>query len=215
MDDTLWRSFEHDAVDPRDRYKMMSGAIVPRPIALVTTVAEDGTLNAAPISFFNCLSADPGILALGVETRDDGSIKDTGTNIRLAGEFCVNMVSEAMFEAMRICAQPEAPEVDEIALSGLTPVPSTSIAPPRLAEAPAAFECKRHVTLEISASRQIVLGRVTWMHYREDVIDAEKSYIRQERMNLVGRMSGPSYVRLNDIFTELPDPAPAPGGPRR
>ena len=206
-----WHSFAHDDVAPKDRYKMMSGAIVPRPIALVTTLGPDGTANAAPISFFNCLSADPGILALGVETRDDGSVKDTGANIRLSGEFCVNLVSEAMFDAMRICAQPEDAEIDEIALSGLTPVPSSSIAPPRLAEAPAAFECKRHVTLEVSASRQIILGRVTWMHYREDVIDTERVHIRQERMNLVGRMSGPSYVRLNDVFTELPVPGPSRG----
>ncbi|MGY9046522.1 hypothetical protein P775_23395 [Puniceibacterium antarcticum] len=198
-----WRSYAHDDIAPKDRYKLMSGAIVPRPIALVTTISPEGILNAAPISFFNCLSADPGILALGVETKEDGSIKDTAANIRRTGEFTVNMVSAAMFNAMRICSQTLPPEEDEIALSGLTPLPSISVAPPRLEESPVAFECEHHTTLETSASRQIVLGKVKHIHFRADVIDTEKAYIHQDRMNLIGRMSGPGYVRLNDIFTEL------------
>jgi len=198
-----WRSYAHDDISPKDRYKLISGAIVPRPIALVTTISPEGIMNAAPISFFNCLSADPGIVAIGIETKEDGSTKDTAANISRTGHFTVNMVSEAMFNAMRICSNSLPPEEDEIALSGLTPLSSVSVASPRLEESPVAFECERYITLEISASRQIVLGKVKHMHFRTDIIDTEKAYIHQDRMNLIGRMSGPSYVRLNQTFTDL------------
>ncbi|MGO7917258.1 flavin reductase family protein, partial [Rhizobium ruizarguesonis] len=89
---------------PRERYKLMLGTIIPRPIALVTTVDEDGRINAALFSFFNCLSADPPILALGVENNPDMSCKDTGHNIRMTEVFTVNIVSGAIAEAMQTCA---------------------------------------------------------------------------------------------------------------
>lgn len=202
MDAPNWHSFAHDEIGAKDRYKLLSGSVVPRPIALVTTRSEDGIANAAPISFFNVVSADPGMLILGVETRESGTAKDTATNIRLTGAFCVNLVNEAMFEGMCICAQDVGPEVDEIALAGFTPLAGAAGEAPRLLQAPVAFECARHTTLEVSASRQIVLGRITHLHFRDDVLDTERNYVRQEALKLVGRMGGNGYVRLNDQFIE-------------
>ena len=132
--------FDFRTLPARDRYKLMIGTIVPRPIALVTTVDAMGRINAAPFSFFNCLSHDPPILALGVENHPDMSFKDTAGNIRMTEVFCVNIVSHAIAEAMHICAIGFPFGTDELAEAGLTPVPGTVIAAPHIAEAPAAFE---------------------------------------------------------------------------
>src|SRR6201985_1969323 len=97
-------AFDLRTLAARDRYKLMIGTVVPRPIALVTSVDLEGRINAAPFSFFNCLSADPPILALGVENHPDMRFKDTGLNIRLTEVFTVNIVSHAIAEAMHLCA---------------------------------------------------------------------------------------------------------------
>ena len=136
----------------------MIGTIVPRPIALVTTVDTMGRVNAAPFSFFNCLSHDPPILALGVENHPDMSFKDTAGNIRVTEVFTVNIVSHAIAEAMHVCAIGFPLGIDELAEAGLTALPGTMIAAPHIAEAPAAFERRRHTTLQIGKSRQIILG---------------------------------------------------------
>src|SRR6202035_4862899 len=101
-------TFDFRELSARDRYKLMIGTVVPRPIALVTTVDAAGRINAAPFSFFNCLSADPPILALGVENHPDMSFKHTAHNIRLTEVFTVNIVSRAIAEAMHVCAVPVA-----------------------------------------------------------------------------------------------------------
>src|ERR1700721_3756770 len=102
--------FDFRSLSARDRYKLMIGTVVPRPIALVTTVDPEGRVNAAPFSFFNCLSADPPILALGGENHPDMSFKDTALNIRLTEVFTVNIVSHAIAEALHASAAPSAPE---------------------------------------------------------------------------------------------------------
>ncbi|MGZ5837682.1 MAG: flavin reductase family protein, partial [Xanthobacteraceae bacterium] len=107
-------AFDFHELSARDKYKLMIGTVVPRPIALVTTVDPQGRVNAAPFSFFNCLSADPPILALGVENHPDMRFKDTGLNIRLTEVFTVNIVSRAIAEAMHLCAVPFPPEHDEL-----------------------------------------------------------------------------------------------------
>src|SRR6516162_5044958 len=128
-------SFDFAALSPRERYKLLIGTVVPRPIALVTTVDAQGRVNAAPFSFFNCLSADPAILALGVEYRGDGRHKDTGRNIRDTQVLTVNIVSNAMAEAMNICAVPFEPGTDELGEAGFTTVAGLKIASPRIGEA--------------------------------------------------------------------------------
>lgn len=194
--------FDFTALTPRERYKILIGTVVPRPIALVTTRDEAGGANAAPFSFFNCLSADPAIVALGVEVKADGSPKDTGRNVRRSGVFTVNIVSDAIVEAMNVCAVPFAPGVDELVAAGLTAQPGQAIDCPRIGEAPAALECRLHSFLDIGSSREIILGEVVYAHIRADAVD-ERLHIDPARIDAVGRMGGHGYASTRDYF-DLP-----------
>lgn len=196
-------TFDFAALSPRERYKLLIGAVVPRPIALVTTIDSKGVTNAAPFSFFNCLSADPAILALGVEYRATGAQKDTGRNVRESLCFTVNIVSDALIRGMNICATPFEPGIDELAEAGLTPMPGVKVCCPWIAESPAAFECKHHTTLGIGNSREIILGEVVYAHFRADVVDAARHYIDPGALDAVGRMGGHGYAATRDYF-DLP-----------
>lgn len=197
--------FDFRTLSARDRYKLMIGTIVPRPIALVTTVDPQGRVNAAPFSFFNCLSHDPPILALGVENHPDMSFKDTAGNIRMTEVFTVNIVSHAIAEAMHVCAIGFPPGTDELTEAGLTAVPGTVIAVPYIAEAPAAFECRRHTTLEIGKARQIILGEIVYAHYHPDVVDTERLRVDPDRLDAIARLGGSTCSTIRDRF-EMPTP---------
>ncbi|WP_160009708.1 flavin reductase family protein [Rhizobium sp. 18055] len=196
-------SFDFETLSERERYKLMIGTVVPRPIALVTTVDEHGRVNAAPFSFFNCLSADPPILALGVENNPDMSFKDTGHNIRMTEVFTVNIVSFAIAEAMHICGSKYPRGVDELKESGLTAMPGAKVASPWIAEAPAAFECKRHVTLELGKSRQIIMGEIVYAHYRDGVVDPERMRVDPEQLDAIARLGGDTCSTIRDRFEML------------
>jgi len=193
-------AFSFADLTPRQRYKLLIGTVVPRPIALVTTVGLDGVVNAAPFSFFNCLSADPAIVALGVEFRTDGRPKDTGRNVRQTGVFTVNIVSDAIMDAMNVCAVPFEEGVDELAAAGLTARPGAAVASPFIAEAPAALECRLHSFLEIGTSREIILGEVVHAHYRPGVVDPANHHVDPVALDAVGRMGGHGYVTTRDRF---------------
>lgn len=194
--------FDFAALSGRDRYKLLIGAVVPRPIAWVTTVDRDGTVNAAPFSFFNCLSADPAILALGVEYRPDARQKDTGRNIRDTQCFTVNIVSGALLDAMNVTAVPFEPGQDELALAGLTARPGVKVACPSIAESPASFECRHHITLSIGNSREIILGEVLYAHLRSDVVN-QRLHVDPLALDAIGRMGGHGYATTRDGF-DLP-----------
>lgn len=196
-------TFDFAALNPRERYKLLIGAVVPRPIALVTTVDENGTVNAAPFSFFNCLSADPPILALGVEYRPSGAQKDTGRNVRQTLGFTVNIVSDALLEGMNVCAVPFEPGIDELVAAGLTAMPGVKVPCPWIGQAPAAFECRHHTTLGIGNSREIILGEVVYAHFRADTIDPQKLYVDPAALDAIGRMGGHGYATTRDYF-DLP-----------
>jgi flavin reductase (DIM6/NTAB) family NADH-FMN oxidoreductase RutF len=193
-------SFDFRDLSARDRYKLMIGTVVPRPIALVTTVDLEGRVNAAPFSFFNCLSADPPILALGVENHPDMRFKDTGLNVRLTEVFTVNIVSHAIAEAMHVCAVRFPPDHDELQAAGLTAMPGKMVASPWIKEAPAAFECRRHVTLELGKSRQIILGEILVAHYQSDVIDVDRMRIDPARLDAIARLGGNTCSTIRDRF---------------
>jgi flavin reductase (DIM6/NTAB) family NADH-FMN oxidoreductase RutF len=128
-------TFDFRELSAREKYKLMIGTVVPRPIALVTTIDLQGRVNAAPFSFFNCLSADPPILALGVENHPDMRFKDTGLNIRMTEVFTVNIVSHAIAQAMHVCGVSFPPERDELEAAGLTAMPGQTVASPWIKEA--------------------------------------------------------------------------------
>ncbi|MGO7072689.1 flavin reductase family protein [Rhizobium johnstonii] len=196
-------SFDFKQLTERERYKLMIGTVIPRPIALVTTVDENGRINAAPFSFFNCLSADPPILAIGVENNADMSFKDTGHNIRMTEVFTVNIVSFAIAEAMHVCGAKYPRGVDELKEAGLTAMPGEKVASPFIAEAPAAFECRRHVTLELGRSRQIVMGEIVYAHYRDGVVDPERLHVDPAAVDAIARLGGDTCATIRDRFEML------------
>ncbi|MDO1582847.1 flavin reductase family protein [Rhizobium oryzicola] len=194
--------FDFTALTARERYKLMIGTIIPRPIALVTTVDENGRVNAAPFSFFNCLSADPPILALGVENNPDMSFKDTGHNIRMTEVFTVNIVSFAIAEAMHRCAAKYPRGVDELKEAGLTSVPGTKIAASYIKEAPAAFECRRHITLELGKSRQIIMGEILFAHYQDGLVN-DALHVDPVGVDAIARLGGDTCCTTRDRFEML------------
>ena len=197
MTETLTLDFA--TLSPRERYKVLIGTVVPRPIAWVTTIGLDGRVNAAPFSFFNCLSADPPIVALGVEFRPSGASKDTGRNIRDTGIFSVNIVSHALMDAMNVTAVPFDDTIDEVAEAGLTLRAGSKIACPSIFEAPAALECRLHSFLDIGNSREIVVGEVVAAHLRSDMVN-DRLHIDPVILDAVGRMGGHGYATTRDYF---------------
>jgi len=181
-------------------YPILASLVVPRPIALVTTVSPQGHVNAAPFSFFNLLGAHPPILAFAPGDRDDGTPKDTALNISLTGEFVVNLVDEAIAEAMNETAAPEPYGTSELIRAGLHPEASSVVKAPRIAEAPAALECHEHETVMIGNNR-VVIGVIKRIHVRDEFFDADAKRLRSENMFLIGRMAAPNwYCRTRDRF---------------
>ena len=181
-------------------YQILASLITPRPIAWVTTASPDGQINAAPFSFFNVFGANPPILAFAPGDRDDGTPKDTARNIRLTHEFVVNLVDESVSEQMNRTAASVPYGVNELELAGVHVVESSVVRPPRIAEAPASFECTEWGTLQIGGNRLIV-GLIQRAHVRPDLVDLEKMRIHSERLQIIGRMASPHwYCRTRDRF---------------
>jgi flavin reductase (DIM6/NTAB) family NADH-FMN oxidoreductase RutF len=181
-------------------YPILASLVTPRPIALVTTVSPEGKINAAPFSFFNVLGADPPIVALAPGDRDDGTPKDTALNIRRTHQFVVNLVDEAIAEAMNRCAASLPYGENELAHAGLQTAPSALVKPPRIRESPVNFECLEWGTLQIGENR-VVIGLVKRVHLRDELFDREKRRVRGENLFLIGRMASPHwYCRTRDRF---------------
>lgn len=186
-------------------YKLLVATIGPRPIAWVTTQDVDGTLNAAPFSFFNAMSGNPPVVAIGIGGRGPGDVKDTGGNIRRTGQFVVNLVSYKLAEQMNITAIDFPKSVNELAEARLATAPSTRVKPPRIAEAPVAMECERLVIVDVGIDRAVILGKVVAFHIQDDcVMDKDRCYIDTPKLDLIGRMHGAGwYARTTDRF-EMP-----------
>ena len=194
---------DFSAIGPRSVYKLLMSVVVPRPIALVTTVDGDGQVNAAPFSYFNAVSADPPTLVLGIGPSEGGGPgpKDTLRNIQAVGEFVVNMVDEAMAERMNVTAFAFPPGVSELDQAGLTAAPAVASRPPLIAESPVSLECRLVQAITLGPASTLVIGRVGHLHVRDDLIDAERHYILGEKMHLVARMHGRGwYARTSDLF---------------
>ncbi|WEJ57033.1 flavin reductase family protein [Devosia sp. FJ2-5-3] len=184
-----------------ERYKLLCGLVVPRPIALVTTSNEDGTPNAAPFSFFNVISHDPPMVVLGIDRRQDGTPKDTLGNIQRTGEFVVNLVSEAIAVPMNACATDFPPGHNELEEVGLDGAASTVVRPPRIVQSPTSLECRLARDLEFGAEgqRHVIIGDIVHVHIADGIVN-ERYHVDQDRTNLIGRMAGRDYVRTADRF---------------
>lgn len=197
---------------PQNVYKLMIGAIVPRAIAFVSSISVDGVHNLAPFSFFTgCSASPPAICFCPVRRPADGSRKDTLNNIEATGEFVVNIVSEEFADKMNLCSADFPPEVDEFLASGLTPVPSDLVKPPRVRESRVNMECKLVQIVEVGAqplSGCIVIGEVVRFHVDDAIVSNFK--IDPDLLRPIGRMGGATYTRTTDRF-EMPRPTLAKG----
>ena len=187
-------------IEPRERYKLLCATIVPRPIALVTSVGADGVVNAAPYSFFNVFSEEPPLVVLGLQHKPGHARKDTTRNIAETGVFVVNLVDEGLAEAMNVCAVDFPPDRSEIDAAGLSLLPGLDVPVPRIAEAPFALECRRTVALAFGPQRELLVGEVVRLHAREGLVDTERLRVDMEAYRPVGRLFGDAYARQRDRF---------------
>ena len=186
-------------------YSLLNGLVAPRPIAWITSMNLAGQLNAAPFSAFNYMGMDPPIVAVGVGNRPGpgGIAKDTAHNIRNTGEFVINVVNEAVAEAMNISGIDFPPEISELDILHLKTEPSLLVKVPRIAVAPASLECREITTMEIGRSR-VVLGQVVAIHVKDEFIDQAGPYVRVQELHAVGRMNGlGSYVKTRHAFFHM------------
>lgn len=210
--------WQMDALSGAERYKLMAGCIVPRPIAWVSTLSGDGVGNLAPYSFFNMMGASPPLLVLGTMRQTDGRLKDTAANILETREFVVHLVGESQLAAMNATCIDAPPEIDEAQLAGLTMEPSQHVAPPSIAGAPARFECRLFDFLDAPPQTVILFGEVIAMEIADAFLDAGRLRPDPYAMGLIGRVTGAgSYTRINaDLTAERPvwDEQLSPSPPR-
>src|ERR1700734_1836154 len=185
-----------------DIYKLMVGSIVPRPIALVSSIDEAGIRNLAPFSYFTACSSNPPVVVFCPILRPVPPMaKDTLRNVTATREFVVNIVSEEFVERMNATAATVGPEVDEFELSGLTPIASELVKPARVAESHVQMECRLLQVVQVSdkpGGGTLVLGEVLRFHVRQEMI--ENFRIDPDKLHAIGRMAGSTYVRTNDRF---------------
>lgn len=193
-------TFELAGLAPGLRYKLLAGLVVPRPIALITTVSEAGIVNAAPYSFFNVFSEDPPVVVVGLQSKDDLSLKDTARNVRLSGEFVVNMVDEALAVAMNNCAIDFPPERGEPDSLDLPLAASLKVAVPRLAGSPVALECRKITMMNFGSGRDLLIGEVLVIQAKEGIVDPQTLRTEYARYRPIGRLTGFQYVRSGDRF---------------
>jgi flavin reductase (DIM6/NTAB) family NADH-FMN oxidoreductase RutF len=187
-----------EALESRDRYKLLTALIVPRPIAWVTSLSPTGAVNAAPFSFFNVFSEDPPIVMIALNKRPDGRTKDTQGNILRSKEFVVQIADEPLAEAMHKSSGDFPPDVSEIEQLGLTLAPSVGVGPPRIATAPFALECRLWKVIEVGDDRVLIMGEGIHFHVRDDLWDHERMRVRDEAYFPVGRMFADRYVKTRD-----------------
>ncbi len=186
------------------------GAVVPRPIALASTIDKSGNVNLSPFSFFNCFSANPPILIFSPARRGrDNTTKHTYENVKEIPEVVINIVSYAMVEQVSLASCEYPRGVNEFIKAGLTEVPSELVRPPRVEESPVAFECKVNQVIELGtsgAAGNLVICEVLRMHISEAVLDAD-GRINPHKLDAVARMGADYYLRAQgDNIFAVPKP---------
>jgi flavin reductase (DIM6/NTAB) family NADH-FMN oxidoreductase RutF len=199
--------FELAQLPPLERYKLLIGLVIPRPIAWISTFSENGVANCAPFSFFNVISEDPPLCIISFNWRSDGTIKHTLKNIRRTQQFVVNLADEGTAKAMHLTGT-EIPEADsEFSKFGLTPVPAKLVKHPRIAEAAASFECRLERRINFGPEREMVVGEILVVHARDGIIDPVTKRISEDLYRPVGRLFAERYCTTRQRFN-LPGDLP-------
>ena len=180
--------------------RVLTGVIVPRPIAFVSSVSTDGIVNLAPFSFFNAMAYDPATIVLGISRSAGWKEKDTLANIEATSEFVVNVVVDDIAEAMNSTAAEFPADVDEFEVGGLTAAPSEMVRAPRVAESPVNMECRLNQVVAVGdgTKHAIVIGEIVLMHIRDDIINGHR--INHQRLKPVGRLAGNMYCNTHDVY---------------
>jgi flavin reductase (DIM6/NTAB) family NADH-FMN oxidoreductase RutF len=191
--------FDPAVVERRQVYRLLTGAIVPRPIGWASTISPSGVTNLAPFSFFTVVCVAPPMISLTIARHPDGSEKHTLKNVRATGEFCFNVVTRPVWKEMVDSANGFPDEDSEFEKTGLTPIPSVKVKPPRVAEVPIHFECKLERVIELGPNRHpLVIGEVVYFHV--DPACMSGAYIDMAKLDPIGRLNGFFYSSLGEIF---------------
>jgi flavin reductase (DIM6/NTAB) family NADH-FMN oxidoreductase RutF len=193
------KTFDFEDTESQDKYKLLSGVVVPRPIGWIGTRRDDDSFNLAPFSFFNAVSVNPPIVLFSGGHHPDRP-KDSVAFSRKTGEFTVNIVSEECADAMNVTSGSFTADDDEFAIAGLTPVMGTKVNAPMVAESPANLECRVVDILDLGTDGhiQIVVGQVAAMHIREDALEGTR--VNNDVLAAIGRMAGDYYINTRDRF---------------
>ncbi|TDE36204.1 flavin reductase family protein [Antarcticimicrobium sediminis] len=185
-------------------YKLLTATVTPRPIAWVTTRSVAGVDNAAPYSFFNVMGHEPPTVALGLLRDPVKGLKDTAENISASGEFVVNLVARDMAEQMNTTAIDAPRDVSEVTLAGLDTMPSSLVAPPRLAQAPVSFECRLLSAVMTGPKQMVVIGRVVAIHIADRfLLDAERGHVDTPALDLIARMHGSGWYKAGGEMFQM------------
>jgi flavin reductase (DIM6/NTAB) family NADH-FMN oxidoreductase RutF len=203
----VYIDLDHPDRSPRDLYRLFISVVTPRPIAWVSTLSVEGARNLAPFSFFNMVSCNPPVLIFCPARLRDGRKKDTLVNVEAAGEFVVNLVTEDVVERMHQTSAPYPPGVDEFEAAGLTPMLSTRVKAPRVAESAASLECALERIIEYGdhpGAGCVVFGKVLAVHINDEALGVD-GLCDQRKLRTIGRLGGNGYTRATDVF-DLPPP---------
>jgi len=200
---SAWKSLDPGDLSPRDAHALLVSAVVPRPIALVSTISDAGVPNLSPFSFFTAVSSTPPVVAIAIGKGRSGE-KDTMRNIRATRAFVVNVVDRKLAAPAVASAVAHPPDVDEFKVTGLTALPADKVSAPRVAESPVHFECVVTDLVESpgGAEATLVLGRVLRFHVERRVL--EGGQVLPSLLDPVGRLGGALYAGLGDVFEIQP-----------
>ena len=193
-----YTTLEAAGMDTATAYRLLIGAVVPRPIAWITTKSKGGVVNAAPFSSYNYVAHSPPMVAVNIGTRD-GELKDTARNMVETGEFVINVATRETLEAMHGTSADYPPEASESEALGIELLPSHFVAPPRVAASPIQMECRLERALPLGRGlNTLYIGEVIAFHLSSQVFDGR--YVDSVGMQPISRLGGPQYAALGEIF---------------
>lgn len=194
--------FDPQELTERQNYKFLIGTIIPRPIAFITSIGENGTVNGAPFSYFNIVSANPPMISVAIQ-RKNGFLKDTARNIKRSGEFVVHIVDDSNIEKINRTAASLPPDESEIEKVNLTRVDSEIVSVPGIKEAKVRFECVSVDAIELGEEGNIgtdlIIGKIVQFIIDEEIY-LKNGRIYHEKLSPVSRLAGHNYTKIGEVF---------------